>query len=167
MSIVTHSEQRIGILIDIENLYYSAKNLFRARVNFRQLLKDITAGRKLIRAIAYVIKTEKGEERTFFDALSRLGIETKIKELQVYSGFKKADWDVGITVDAIKISPMIDTIIILSGDGDFVPLVEYLKNLGKQVEVVSFAKSTSSKLKESADNFFDIGSARKYFYKGQ
>lgn len=165
MSIITHSEQRIGIFIDIENLYYSAKNLFRARVNFRQLLKDITKGRKLIRAIAYVIKTEKGEEKPFFEALSHLGIETKIKQLLVYNGFKKADWDVGITVDTIKISPMLDTVIILSGDGDFLPLVEYLKNLGKQVEIVSFAKSTSSKLKELADSFFDIGSSRKYFYK--
>ena len=166
MSIITHSEQRVGIFIDIENLYYSAKKLFRARVNFRHLLKDITGPRKLIRVIAYVIKTEAGEEKPFFDVLSRLGIETKIKDLQVYSGFKKADWDVGITVDAIKISPLLDVVIILSGDGDFVPLVEYLKNLGKQVEVVAFGKSTSSKLKEAADNFFDIGNSRKYFYKG-
>jgi uncharacterized LabA/DUF88 family protein len=165
MSIITHSGQRVGVFIDVENLYYSAKNLFRARVNFRQLLKDIVGQRKLIRAIAYVIKTEKGEEKPFFDALSRLGIETKEKELQIYSGFKKADWDVGITVDAIKVSSFLDVVIILSGDGDFLHLVQYLQNLGKQVEIVSFGKSTSSKLKEAADRFFDIGKSRKYFYK--
>ena len=165
MSIITYSEQRVGIFIDVENLYYSAKNLFGARVNFRQLLKDIVGQRKLIRAIAYVIKTEKGEEKPFFDALSRLGIENKEKELQVYSGFKKADWDVGITVDAIKVSSFLDVVIVLSGDGDFLHLVQYLQNLGKQVEIVSFGKSTSSKLKEAADRFFDIGKSRKYLYK--
>ena len=165
MSIITYSEQRVGIFIDVENLYYSAKNLFGARVNFRQLLKDIVGQRKLIRAIAYVIKTEKGEEKPFFDALSRLGIENKEKELQVYSGFKKADWDVGITVDAIKVSSLLDVVIVLSGDGDFLHLVQYLQNLGKQVEIVSFGKSTSSKLKETADRFFDIGKSKKYLYK--
>jgi len=165
MSIITYSEQRVGIFIDVENLYYSAKNLFGARVNFRQLLKDIVGQRKLIRAIAYVIKTEKGEEKPFFDALSRLGIENKEKELQVYSGFKKADWDVGITVDAIKVSSFLDVVIVLSGDGDFLHLVQYLQNLGKQVEIVSFGKSTSSKLKEAADRFFDIGKSKKYLYK--
>ena len=165
MSVITRSDQRVGVFIDVENLYYSAKKLFRARVNFRQILKDTVGQRKLIRAIAYVIKTETGEEKPFFDALLRLGIETKEKELQVYSGFKKADWDVGITVDAIKISSLLDVIIIFSGDGDFLSLVKYLQSLGKQVEVVSFAKSTSSKLKEAADRFFDIGKSGKYFYK--
>jgi uncharacterized LabA/DUF88 family protein len=155
----------VGIFIDVENLYYSAKKLFGERVNFRQLLKDIVGPRKLIRAVAYVIRTETGEESSFFDALSRLGIEIKVKDLQVYGGFKKADWDVGIAVDAIKISPLLDVVIILSGDGDFLPLVEYLKNLGKQVEVASFSKSTSSKIKESVDHFFDIGKSKKYLYK--
>ncbi len=165
MSIITHSEQRVGVFIDVENLYHSAKKIFRSRVNFRQLLKDIVGPRKLIRAVAYVIKTEGGEEKSFFDALLKLGIETKIKELQVYGGFKKADWDVGIAVDAIKISPLLDVVIILSGDGDFLPLVEYLKHLGKQVEVAAFSKSTSSKLKESVDYFFDIGKSKKYLLK--
>lgn len=165
MSIITYPEQRVGVFIDVENLYHSAKKLFGARVNFRQLLKDIVGPRKLIRAIAYVIRTEGGEEKTFFDALLRLGIEIKVKDLQIYGGFKKADWDVGIAVDAIKVSPLLDTVIILSGDGDFLPLVEYLKNLGKQVEVAAFQKSTSSKIKESVDNFFDVGKSAKYLYK--
>ena len=162
MSIIKHPDQRIGVFIDVENLYHSAKNLFKARVNFKQILKDVVGNRKSIRVIAYVIRTETGEEKPFFSALERLGIETKIKELQVYGEFKKADWDVGIAVDAIKISPSLDVIILLSGDGDFVPLVEYLKNHGKQVEIVAFGKSTSSKLKEVADDFFDLGKSKKY-----
>ena len=162
MAVIKHSDQRVGVFIDVENLYHSAKKLFGARVNFRQILKDVVGGRKLIRAIAYVIKTEAGEEKHFFEALTHLGIETKIKDLQIYGEFKKADWDVGITVDAIKISPSLDVILLLSGDGDFVPLVEYLKNYGKQVEIVAFSKSTSSKLKEVADDFLDIGESKKY-----
>lgn len=165
MSVIKHPEQRVGVFIDVENLYYSAKNLFKARVNFNQILKDTVKNRKLIRAIAYVIRTESGEEKIFFDALTRLGIETKIKDLQIYNGFKKADWDVGITVDAIKISASLDVILLLSGDGDFVPLVEYLKNHGKQVEVAAFSKSTSSKLKEAADDFFDISKSKKYLLR--
>ncbi len=165
MAVIKHPEQRVGVFIDVENLYYSAKNLFRARVNFKQILKDTVGERKLIRAIAYVIRTESGEEQIFFEALTRLGIETKIKDLQIYNSFKKADWDVGITVDAIKIAPSLDVILLLSGDGDFVPLVEYLKNHGKQVEIAAFSKSTSSKLKEVVDDFFDIGKSKKYLIK--
>jgi len=165
MAVIKHPEQRVGVFIDVENLYYSAKNLFRARVNFKQILKDTVGERKLIRAIAYVIRTESGEEQIFFEALTHLGIETKIKDLQIYNSFKKADWDVGITVDAIKIAPSLDVILLLSGDGDFIPLVEYLKNHGKQVEIAAFSKSTSSKLKEVVDDFFDIGKSKKYLIK--
>ncbi|HPZ75339.1 MAG TPA: NYN domain-containing protein [Candidatus Paceibacterota bacterium] len=165
MSIIKHPEQRVGVFIDIENLYYSGKNLFKARVDFKQILKDAVGGRKLIRAIAYVIRTESGEEKVFFDALTRLGIETKVKDIQIYNNFKKADWDVGITVDAIQISSSLDVVLLLSGDGDFVPLVEHLKSRGKQVEVVAFLKSTSSRLKEAADDFFDIGQSKKYLLK--
>lgn len=158
MAIVKHKEQRVGVFIDTQNLYHSAKNLYHTRVNFGQILKDAVAGRALVRAIAYVIATESGEEKGFFEALGKLGIETKIKSLQVFAGgAKKGDWDVGLAVDAIKIAPKLDAVIIVSGDGDFVPLVEYLRtNEGCQVEVVSFEKSTSAKLIEAADDFTDL-----------
>ena len=110
-----------------------------------------------MRAIAYVISTESGEEKGFFDALTKLGIETKQKELQVFfGGAKKADWDVGIAVDAIRLAPAVDAVVICSGDGDFIPLVEQLQSMGKQVEVIAFGKSSSSKLKEVADDFIDL-----------
>lgn len=165
MSIVKHKEQRVGVFIDTQNLYHCAKNLYHARVNFGQVVKDALGGRNLIRAIAYVISTESGDEKAFFEALSKVGIETKTKDLQIFAGgAKKADWDVGLAVDAIKMAPKLDAIIIISGDGDFVPLVEYLQeNQGCQVEVVSFGKSTSSKLIEAADHFTDLDeNARKY-----
>ncbi len=145
------------MLIDVQNLYHSAKNLYKAKVDFKEVLKVAVEKRRLVRAIAYVIKTESGEEKAFFDALTHLGIETKNKNLQIfYDGLKKADWDVGITVDAIRLAPSLDVIVLVSGDGDFVPLVEYLKNQGKQVEAIAFGKSASSKLKETADDFIDL-----------
>jgi uncharacterized LabA/DUF88 family protein len=158
MTVIKHKEQRVGIFIDTQNLYHSAKNLYHARVNFGAIMKEAVANRSLIRAIAYVITTESGEEKGFFEALGKLGIETKTKNLQIFiGGAKKADWDVGLAVDAISLAPKLDTIIIASGDGDFCPLVEYLKiNKGCQVEVIAFGKSSSAKLKETADEFIDM-----------
>ena len=165
MSIIKHKGQRVGVFIDTQNLYHTAKNLYHTKVNFGQIVRDCVAERSLIRAVAYVITTESGEERSFFDALTKMGIESKTKDLQVFgSGAKKADWDVGLAIDAVKLAPKLDTVILLSGDGDFVPLVEYLKtNEGCQVEVASFGKSTSAKLIEAADDFLDLDiNARKY-----
>lgn len=167
MAVIKHKEQRVAVLIDTQNMYHSARNLYQRRVNFKEVMKAALAGRKLIRALAYGIKTETQEEKTFFDALTRLGIETKIKELQIYAGgMKKGDWDVGIAVDAVRLAPSIDVVVLVSGDGDFVPLVEFLKNQGKQVEIVAFGKTTSQKLKEMCDDFTDIGSA-KFLIKGK
>ena len=170
MTVIKHKEQWVGVFIDTQNLYHSARNLYKARVNFGAVLKDAVAGRKLVRAVAYVITTEAGDEKNFFDALSKLGIETKTKDLQIFAGgMKKADWDVGLAVDAIKMSPKLDAVILVSGDGDFIPLAEYLKiHSGIQVEVVSFGKSTSSKLREAADDFLDLSeNPRKYLMGGK
>lgn len=164
MTVIKHKEQRVGVFIDTQNLYHCARNLYKARVNFGAVLKDAVAGRKLVRAVAYVITTEAGDEKNFFEALGKLGIETKTKDLQIFAGgTKKADWDVGLAVDAIKMSPRLDSVVIVSGDGDFVPLVEYLQTGGVQVEVVSFGKSTSGKLREAVDDFVDLSAnPRKY-----
>jgi uncharacterized LabA/DUF88 family protein len=165
MSVIKHKEQRVGVFIDTSNLYHSAKNLYKRKVNFGAVLKDAVAGRKLVRAIAYVITSENGEEKNFFEALTKLGIETRTKDLQVFSGgTKKGDWDVGLAVDAMKMAPKLDALILVAGDGDFVPLVEYLQSTsGIQVEVVSFGKSASMKLKEQADDFLDLSNNyRKY-----
>lgn len=159
-------EQRVEVLIDVQNLYYSARNLYQRKVNFQEVLKIAVAGRKFIRAFGYVVRTKTGEETPFFEALSKIGIETRVRDLQeFYGGAKKADWDVGIVIDAIRTSPGLDVIILCSGDGDFIPLVEYLKNQGKRVEVAAFGRSTSSKLKEVADEFIDLDGSEKYLLK--
>ena len=162
---IKHREQRVGVFVDVANMYHSAKNLYGARVNFKEVLKTTVEGRKLIRAIAYVIRSESEEERAFFDALDKQGFEVKAKDLQVFAGgAKKADWDVGIAIDAIKLADRLDSVILVSGDGDYVPLVIYLKeNKGCQVEVAAFAKTTSARLIEAVDSFIDLGSDQKRY----
>lgn len=165
MPVIKHPAQRVGVFIDTQNLYHSAKHLYKSRVNFANVLAEAVGGRTLVRAIAYVISTEGGDESGFFEALTKMGIETKVKGLQVFSdGAKKADWDVGLAIDAVKLAPKLDTVVIASGDGDFVPLVEYLDmNEGCQVEVISFGKSSSQKLREAAHAFTDMCEDPKRF----
>ena len=158
----------MGVFIDTQNLYHSAKNIYGAKVNFDQVVKECLSGRLLTRAVAYVVTTESGEEKGFFEALSKVGIETKTKNLQVFAGgAKKGDWDVGLAIDAIQMAPKLDAVVLVSGDGDFVPLVEYLKSQGCQVEVASFGRSTSQRLIEAADDFIDLDqNPRKYLING-
>lgn len=165
MAIIKHKDQRVGIFIDVPNLYHSAKNIYRAKVNFKEILKTAVAGRQLIRAIAYSIRTESGEEQAFFEALAKFGIEVKVKDLQIFpGGMKKGDWDVGLAVDAIELGSKLDAIVLVTGDGDFVPLVQYLKiKDGCQVEIISFGRSASGQLKEVADDFIDLGQNTKKY----
>ncbi len=157
MAIIKHADQRVAVFIDTQNLYHSAKNIHKAKVNFGAVLKAAVGDRKLVRAVAYVVTTESGEEQAFFDALAKVGIETKTKELQIFfGGAKKADWDVGLAIDAIKMAPKLDAIVLATGDGDFVPLVEYVKAQGCQVEVITFGRSASARLKDTADEFIDL-----------
>jgi len=158
-------EQRVGVLVDIQNLYYSARVLYKKKVNFGQLLKIGVGERKLIRAIAYGIKTLEGQEEKFFEALAKQGFEVKTKDLQIFpGGAKKGDWDVGIAVDAIKMSKSLDAIILVSGDGDYIPVVEYIQNTtGCRVEVMAFHESASAKLIEKVDDFIDISENKKKF----
>jgi len=165
---IKHREQRVGVFVDVANMYHSAKNLYGAKVNFQEVLKTAIAGRRLVRAIAYVIRSESEEERGFFGALDSQGFEVKAKDLQIFAGgAKKADWDVGIAMDAIKLADKIDSVILVSGDGDYIPLVTYLKeNKGCQVEVIAFGKTTSSKLIEYCDDFVDLGKDLKKYLIG-
>ena len=113
--------QRVGVFVDVQNMYYSAKNLYRSKVNFVKILEDALSGRQLIRAIAYVVRAEEPLEQTFFDALEKAGFEVKVKDIQVFpGGVKKADWDVGVVIDMIRLSTKLDVMVLVSGDGDYV-----------------------------------------------
>ncbi len=154
-----YANQRVGIFIDVQNLYHSARNIYHGRVNYAELIKNLVDGRELIRSIAYVVKSDTAVgEASFFEALEKAGLELRMKDLQMWAdGTKKADWDVGMAVDAIRMAESLDAIILVTGDGDFIPLVEYLKwGKGTFVEVAAFGKSASSKLQEVADKFTNI-----------
>ena len=161
---IKHKDQRVGILVDVSNMYHSAKNLYKKRVNFKEVLKTAVGGRKLIRAIAYVVRTETEEETPFFEALSQQGFEVKMKDLQIFAGgAKKADWDVGITIDAVKLGEKLDVVVLVTGDGDYLPLVSYLQNTkGCLVEVMAFRQTASSRLMEDADDFINLSDNNKY-----
>lgn len=153
-----HPTQRVGIFIDTQNLYHSARSTFNSHVNYRELIDTAVGGRKLVRAFAYVIRSESTDETKFFDALTELGIETRVKDLQIfYSGEKKADWDVGIAMDIVRMSEKLDAVVLVSGDGDFTEVLKYVRSRGIRAEVMAFRKTTSSKLLEEADLFYDLG----------
>jgi uncharacterized LabA/DUF88 family protein len=157
--VIHNPNQRVGIFIDVQNLYHSAKNLHHGRVNYRELIRYLVADRQLIRSVAYVVKSETAAgEASFFEALEKAGLELRTKDLQIYGdGSKKADWDVGMAVDAIRMSSFLDVVILVTGDGDFIPLVDYLKwGAGRFVEVAAFHRSASAKLQEAADVFINI-----------
>ncbi len=163
ITIKPRSNHRVGIFVDMQNLYHSAKNLYNARVNFGELMKLAAQDRQVVRALVYVVKGgESAEEQSFFDALEKAGFELKMKDLQVFAGgAKKADWDVGMAVDVIAMAKQLDVVVLVTGDGDFVPLVDYLQHNGLIVEAVSFGRSTSMKLKESVNNFTDLDDHKK------
>jgi uncharacterized LabA/DUF88 family protein len=161
---IRNPSQRVGVFVDVQNLYYSARNIYNSRINFNEVLKAAVGDRHLIRAIAYVIKADMPEEHTFFDALGKAGFEVKMKDLQTYyGGYQKGDWDVGIAIDIIKQMNKLDVVVLCCGDGDFAPLLEYLQMSGHLVEVCAFGKSTSGKIKELADNFIDFDQNPKKF----
>ncbi len=155
----SYTNQRVGIFVDVQNLYHSSKNLYHGRVNYPELLKALTGNRQLIRSIGYVVKSETAAgESSFFDALEKAGMELRMKDLQVYpDGTKKADWDIGMAVDAIRMAPSLDVVVLVTGDGDFLPAVDYLKwGIGCLVEVAAFKRSTSTKIQEAADRFINL-----------
>jgi uncharacterized LabA/DUF88 family protein len=162
--IVRNRDQRVAVLVDVQNLYYSARNLYKSRISFKNLLKVAVQDRILTRAIAYVIKSdESNKESEFFNAVHDAGFDVNEKELQIFpGGAKKGDWDVGIAMDAIRLGKKVDSVVIVSGDGDYVPVVKYLQfSLGCLVEVVAFDKTCSGALEEAADDFIPIEKHRK------
>mgnify|MGYP000194568855 CR=1 FL=1 len=166
MANLKHKSQRVLVLFDVQNMYYSAKHLYNAKVNFKTILETAIAGRTFVRAIAYTIRAQIKEEQGFYDALENIGIEVKAKDLQVfYTGDKKGDWDIGIAMDAVRLHSKVDTIVLVSGDGDFKDLLTYLKSHGCRVEVIAFGKTASKMIKEEADDFIDLSSNPSKFLR--
>lgn len=167
MRAVKHHFQRVGVFVDVANMYYSAKNLHQSFVNFEEILKTAVAGRQLIRAFAYVIRADIESEKNFFDALGKQGFEVKAKDLQIFpGGMKKGDWDVGLCMDAVTLLSKIDALVLVSGDGDYSELLDYVRSHGVRTEVIAFGRTTSGRLREQTDEFTDIdGELSRYLIK--
>lgn len=162
-----HKDQRVGIFIDTQNMYYSARYLFQRKVNFKNIVEDAIAGRQLIRALAYVVSTKDASEKPFFEALQKSGIETREKELMEYaSGHKKADWDVGLAIDVVQMLDVLDVVVIISGDGDYIPLIEHIQSRGRIAEVMGFGETTSSALVNYVDDYIDLSQNKKRYLIG-
>jgi len=152
-----HKDQRVGVFVDVQNLYYSAKQFYHSKVNFAHILERAVGGRQLIRAIAYVIKADIKEEVNFFEALEKIGYDVRAKDLQLFlGGAKKGDWDVGIAMDIMRMASKLDVIVLVSGDGDFKDLLEHVKSLGCRAELIAFKKTASTRVTNEADQFIDL-----------
>jgi len=154
---ITNKNQRVAVFVDVQNMYYSAKQLYNSKVNFSKILDDAVAGRRLIRAMAYAISADVGKEEKFQDALANIGYEVRLKDLQIFhGGAKKGDWDVGIAMDIVRITPKVDAIVLVSGDGDFQDLMEWVRAQGCRAEVMAFHKTSSNRIRDSADTFHNL-----------
>lgn len=156
MTVLKH--QRVGIVVDVQNMFYSAKHQYNSKLNFARLLEFITRGRQLVRAIAYIVQTPEIDQTNFITMLKSNGYEVKSKELKLRpDGTAKGDWDMGMAIDTIAMADRLDVIALVSGDGDFVDLVNMLKSKGVRVEVYSFPYSTADELRYAATEFYQLG----------
>ena len=159
-----HRSQRVAVLADSQNLYHTAQSLYSQNIDYSSLLEKAVQNRELTRAIAYVIRADAPEEERFFEALVDIGFETKIKEIKTFGdGTKKADWDVGMSLDAVTLANHVDTIVLCTGDGDFSRLCSHLRHEGVRVEVMGFGSSTAEELIEAADAFVDLADRTDVF----
>jgi uncharacterized LabA/DUF88 family protein len=159
-----HSDQRVAIIADAQNLYHTAQSLYSRNIDYSALLEEAVQERSLTRAIAYVVRADAPEEESFFEALTDIGFETKIKDIKTFAdGSKKADWDVGMSLDAVTLAPHVDTIVLCTGDGDFSRLCSHLRHEGVRAEVLGFEESTAEELIEAADDFQDMSASEERF----
>ncbi len=156
MSSLVH--QRVGVFIDVQNMFYAARQLYGSKLNFARLLEYVARDRALVRAIAYVVQTPEIDQSNFLTMLRSNGYEIRSKDLkQRPDGSAKGDWDMGLALDALAMSERLDVVAIVSGDGDFAELVNFLKARGVRVEVYSFPYSTAEELRHSANEYFQMG----------
>ncbi|WP_254763127.1 NYN domain-containing protein [Natrinema marinum] len=159
-----HPGQRVAVLVDAQNLYHTAQSIYSRNIDYSALLEKAVQDRQLTRAIAYVIRADSPEEESFFEALIDIGFEPKIKDIKTFAdGTKKADWDVGMSLDAVTLANHVDTIVLCTGDGDFSRLCSHLRHEGVRVEVMAFESSTAEELIAEADSFLDLGDRHETF----
>ncbi|MDD1826994.1 NYN domain-containing protein [Photobacterium sp. ZSDE20] len=150
--------ENIAILVDVQNVYYTTRDKYRSNFDYNQFWYVATEGRNVVAANAYAISSQDPKLRQFHHILRGVGFNVKLKPfIQRRDGSAKGDWDVGIALDAIELAETVDTIVLVSGDGDFEILVERIKErFGKPVEVYGVPGLTAQNLIDSASKFVPI-----------
>ncbi|MEZ8462945.1 NYN domain-containing protein [Vibrio splendidus] len=150
--------ENIAILVDVQNVYYTTRDKYRSNFDYNQFWYVATEGRNVVAANAYAISSQDPKQRQFHHILRGVGFNVKLKPfIQRRDGSAKGDWDVGIALDAIELAETVDTIVLVSGDGDFEILVERIKErFGKPVEVYGVPGLTAQYLIDSASKFVPI-----------
>ena len=150
--------KKIAIFVDVQNIYYTTRDTYSRQFNYKKLWGKISAEGDIVCANAYA--THRGDDKQikFQDALKHIGFTVKLKPfIQRSDGSAKGDWDVGITIDVMEIAKDVDTVILLSGDGDFGLLLEKIKNsFGVSTEVYGVPALTANNLIETANVFHEI-----------
>ncbi len=150
---------RVGVFIDVQNMFYAAKKLDGARLDYESILDLIIGKRRQIMAVAYIVESPEIDQSGFISLLKKKGYQVRRKELKSFTdGSAKGDWDMGIAIDIIETARELDVVALVSGDGDFVSLVHLVKRLGPVVELYAFSHNLSSELRETVDKFNEIGS---------
>ncbi len=148
---------RVGVFVDVQNMFYSAKEYYDGKVDFEKILDSAVRGRSLITAIAYLVCVDDVDQTAFISVLERLGFIIRMKYLKRRAdGSGRGDWDMGIAIDALVRAPKLDVVVLVTGDGDFVELVHALKAQGVTVEVLSFPQNTSEDLKRVSDLYIPM-----------
>lgn len=148
---------RVGVFVDVQNIYYGAKIGYQAKLNFETLLNLVTKDREIVTAIAYIVQTPEINQDEFIKTLDRVGYTVKSKDLRRRAdGSAKGDWDLGIAMDIISLQDRLDVVVLVSGDGDFTELIKVLKRSNITVEVAAFQHNTSRDLIEIADTFYPM-----------
>jgi len=150
--------KNVVLFVDVQNVYYTTRQAFGRNFDYNKFWSVATAGRSVIKAVAYAIDRGDKKQKEFQNILKAIGFEVKLKPfIQRSDGSAKGDWDVGITIDALEYSENADIVILVSGDGDFDLLVDKLRgDKGKWVEVYGVAKLTSASLVNAASKFVPI-----------
>ncbi len=153
------STERVGVFVDVANLLYSARTL-RMTIDFGKLLDFLRGNRRLVRAHAYCpTSPQPGDDQMFLQAVKGLGYRITTKNYKTFaSGAKKADMDLDLCMDVVRLvdGGAVDCIVLVSGDGDFIPMLDYCSDHGVRVEVVAFDESMSATLRQSCDLFINL-----------
>ena len=150
--------KKIAIFADVQNIYYTTRQAYGRQFNYRKAWQQISTDGDIVSAIAYAINRNDDQQTKFQDALKHIGFSIKLKPfIQRRDGSAKGDWDVGITIDVLEIAQQVDTVVLLSGDGDFDLLLEKIsKDYGVRTEVYGVPALTANSLIGSASVFHPI-----------